>query len=226
MSGQSTRTGSNACRDTATDAQRYISGTKNRDNHGWAKSPLHEPLREEAEALIDRFLSIYPSSYAQVAKFADARIQSYPERWQPIAISRQTVNTYFLRLGRYCWQHVAAPYLAREARRTVHLFDEINQEFGLINDDLTDLLVRNIASRYVKQANGTLFAERDVRLRYGRTIVYLTDRARKYQGLSLRHSREHMAWAFMQNSVQNKRGQDDRNYGARFLTGLLMRNPM
>lgn len=225
--------------DTATDAQRYITGeapttigaqgNRHRNQSGALDPPappLLEPEGEEADELVDRFLSIYPSSFTQVMNFVRARMQACPERYHPIAISRQTVNAYFLRFGRYCWQNVAEPYLADQAQRVVFLFDEINEELGLIGDDLTDLLVSNIAARYVKQANGTLFVERDMRLRYGRTIEYLTERSRRYQGLSLHTSCEHMAWAFMLNSVQNARGFDDRAYGARYLASLLMKRPM
>lgn len=209
--------------DTATEAQQYLLGLDGRQKN---VAPLRDPSRMEASTYINRFLSIYPSSYAQVQRFAEACSQARPDQWQPIRISRQTVNAYFLRLGRYCWENVARPHLAHHASESVKVFDEVNQELGLLDHELTDLLVRNIADRYVKQANGTHFAQRDVRLRYGRTIVYLTERARKYQGLSLHHSREHMAWAFMINSVQNTRGHDDRPYGGRFLTSLLMRRPM
>ncbi len=225
--------------DTATDAQRRITGeapttngaqgNRHRNQSGALDrpaTPLLEPDDEEADELVDRFLSINPSSFTQVMSFVRARMQACPERYHPIAISQQTVKAYFLRLGRYCWQHAAEPYLADQARRVVLMFDEINEELGLIGDDLTDLLVRNIAARYVKQVNGTLFNDRDVRLRYGRTIEYLTERARRYQGLSLNTSREHMAWAFMLNSVQNARGFDDRSYGARYLASLLMKRPM
>lgn len=223
--------------DTALEAQRYITGddppaigAKDNRRHQIgvlaATSPLLEPTGGESEELVDRFLSIYPSSFTQVMNFVRARMQARPELYRPIVISRQTVNAYFLRLGRYCWQHVAEPYLADQARRVVFMFDEINEELGLIGDELTDLLVRNIAARYVKQANGTLFAEPDVRLRYGRTIEYLTERAQRCNGLSLHTSREHMAWAFLLNSVQNTRGHDDRAYGARYLASLLMKRPM
>lgn len=209
--------------DTATEAQQYLLGHDCRHANA---TPLREPSPMEATAYINRFLSIYPSSYTQVRRFAEACVRARPEQWRPMRISRQTVNIYFLKLGRYCWEHVAKPHLTQHAREAVKIFDEVNQELGLIDHELTELLVRNIAKRYVKQANGTHFAQRDVRLRYGRTIVYLTERARKYHGLSLHHSREHMAWAFMLNSVQNTRGHDDRAYGARFLTSLLMRRPM
>ena len=209
--------------DTATEAQHYLTGCDCRQRNA---TPLNDPSQKEAATYINRFLSIYPSSYTQVRCFAEACRQERPDQWRPVKISRQTVNAYFLRLGRYCWDQVARPHLAKTAREHVKVFDELNQELGLIDHELTELLVRNIASRYVKQANGTHFAQRDTRLRYGRTIVYLTERARKYQGLSLHHSREHMAWAFMINSVQNTRGHDDRPYGGRFLTSLLMRRPM
>jgi hypothetical protein len=209
--------------DTATEAQRYLVGG---DRRSESTLLAKEPSPREAAMYVNRFLKIYPSSYTQVRKFADACYRARPEQWHPIRISRQTVNAYFLRLGRYCWQHVTEPYLAQHARQTVQVFDEINRELGLIDEELTDLLVRNIAARYVKQANGTLFTERDVRLRYGHTIDYLTERSRKLQGLSVQHSREHMAWAFMLNSVRSARGHGDRTYGGRFLTSLLMRRPM
>lgn len=175
---------------------------------------------------VDRFLKVYPSSYAQVRKFADSCSQARPDQWRPIGVSRQNVNAYFLKLGRYCWEHIARPHLERTARNAVGVFDEVNRELRLSEDTLCELLVENIAKRYVKQANGTLFAERDVRLRYGRTIVYLTERSRKLQGLSVEHSREHMAWAFMTNSVHSARGFDDRAYGGRYLSSLLMKRPM
>lgn len=205
--------------DTATQAQMHLVGET-------GQPPVFEPTREEARAFVDRFLAIYPTSAAQVQRFADHCRQSRPQRWRPVRISRQAVNTMFLKLGRVCWRRVTEPHLRAQARRSVSVFDELNQELGLIDETLTDTLVERMAQRYVMLANGSLLVEPDVPLRYGRTIDYLRERSLAYQGLSVRHSREHMAWAFLVNSVHRQRGRDDRGYGARYLTGLLMRSPM
>jgi hypothetical protein len=209
--------------DTATDAQRYLSGAASANDNA---SALRNPSPLETERYINKFLSIYPSSFGQVERFANACAEERPDEWRPMSTSRQTVNGYFLRLGGYCWQHIAEPYLAHRARDVVRTFDEVNQTFGLIEDDLKKVLVSKMAERYVKQANGTLFAEPDVPLRYGHTIVFLTERAQKFQGLSIKHCREHMAWAFLLNSVRQTRGFDDRPYAAQYLTSLLMKKPM
>lgn len=205
--------------DTATQARRVLVGDSKRP-------PVFEPTRCEAAQHVDRFLAIYPTSHAQVRRFADHCRQARPEHWRPVSISRQAVNAHFLKLGRVCWERVAEPHLRAQAQRSVRVFDELNRELGLIDETLTDLLVERIAQRYVKEANGTLLANPDIHLRYGKTIDYLRERAAAYQGLSVRHSREHMAWAFLVNSVHRQLGVDDRSYGARFLTGLLMRAPM
>lgn len=209
--------------DTATEAQKFLTGT---DRRSGQCLPPKDPSPKERALYVDRFLALYPCSYTQVQKFAESCACHRPDQWQPIRISRQTVNGYFLRLGRYCWKHITEPHLARRAREQVRVFDELNCELGLIDEELTELLVQRMAARYVKQANGALLAEHNVRLRYGRTIVYLTERARKFQGLSLHHCPEHMAWAFMMNSIRNARGADDRAYGARLLASLLMKLPM
>ncbi|MGE4069828.1 MAG: hypothetical protein AB7E72_01480 [Lysobacterales bacterium] len=209
--------------DTATEAQMFLTGTDRRPGH---RLPPQDPSPQESALYVNRFLALYPCSYNQVQKFAESCACHRPDQWKPIRISRQTVNGYFLRLGRYCWKYITEPHLAERAREQVRVFDELNRELGLIDEELTKVLVQRMAARYVKQANGTLLAEHNVRLRYGRTIVYLTERARKLQGLSLHHCREHMAWAFMMNSVRAARGLDDHEYGARFLSSLLSKEPM
>jgi hypothetical protein len=115
--------------DTATEAQQYLLG---RDCRRTSIAPLRDPSRTEAAQYVNRFLSIYPSSYTQVRRFAEACCQARPDQWRPVKISRQTVNAYFLRLGRYCWDQVARPHLAQNAREAVKVFDELNQELGLI----------------------------------------------------------------------------------------------